>query len=178
MNVLITYATSEGQTALVADRLARAVRAAGLGAMAVNVDHARANPAGFDAVIVASPIHMGRYDARIVRFAKENAEALNARPSWFVSVCLTEAQPEKHPAVQAIIDKFLAETGWKPRGTASFAGALKYRSYNPLKRLLMRWIVRSTGSTDTSHDYEFTDWGAVDEFGRMVAASLSLAAAM
>ena len=60
------------------------------------------------------------------------------------------------------------------------AGALRYTHYNWLKRWMMKRIVtKAGGNTDTSRDYEYTDWAAVrafaDEFRR--AAELSAPAA-
>jgi menaquinone-dependent protoporphyrinogen oxidase len=43
--------------------------------------------------------------------------------------------------------------------------ALRYTRYNSLVRLVMRQISKKEGGdTDTSRDYEYTDWGAVDRF--------------
>jgi menaquinone-dependent protoporphyrinogen oxidase len=54
---------------------------------------------------------------------------------------------------------------WWPLEVASFAGALPYRRYPFPLRLVMRFIVgRAGGDTDTSRDYEYTDWDAVDRF--------------
>jgi menaquinone-dependent protoporphyrinogen oxidase len=45
------------------------------------------------------------------------------------------------------------------------AGALPYTRYNFLIRFMMRRIVKTEGGdTDTSRDYEYTDWAAVDRF--------------
>ena len=59
---------------------------------------------------------------------------------------------------------FLTRTGWKPTVSAPVAGALRYSEYNFLIRLVMRGICRAEGlDTDTSRDYEYTDWPALDE---------------
>lgn len=53
------------------------------------------------------------------------------------------------------------------------AGALKYRSHGVLERFLMKLIAKhSGGDTDTSRDYEYTDWAAVDAFARHFAGHL------
>ena len=45
------------------------------------------------------------------------------------------------------------------------AGALAYSHYNLLVRFIMKRIARSAGAdTDTSHDYEYTDWADLDRF--------------
>ena len=69
------------------------------------------------------------------------------------------------------IDDFTDDTGWTPRATESIAGALQYREYDFATRLLMRLLMRRGGHpTDSSHDYVYTDWDAVDRFGRECAA--------
>jgi menaquinone-dependent protoporphyrinogen oxidase len=58
-----------------------------------------------------------------------------------------------------------------PDRTASFAGALQYREYDPFTRLLIRLMMaRGHHPTDTSRDHVFTDWDAVDAFAADVAA--------
>ncbi len=45
------------------------------------------------------------------------------------------------------------------------AGALLYTKYNFLVRFVMRRIAKKGGpETDTSRDYEYTNWAALDKF--------------
>jgi hypothetical protein len=45
------------------------------------------------------------------------------------------------------------------------AGALLYSKYNPLVRFVMKRIAKEAGAaTDTSRDYEYTDWVGLDRF--------------
>jgi len=58
------------------------------------------------------------------------------------------------------------------------AGALAYSKYNFLVKLAMKQIARHNGaSTDTSRDWEFTDWQAIDGFVRFVLEHAGLARA-
>ena len=53
------------------------------------------------------------------------------------------------------------------------AGALLYTRYNFLVRFVMRQITKAEGGdTDTSRDYEYTDWDAVDRFAEAFARQL------
>ena len=62
----------------------------------------------------------------------------------------------------------------RPGGTATFSGALRYPRYGPVTRWIMKLISRrSGGPTDTSQEYEFTDWQAVDRFGEDLARALA-----
>jgi menaquinone-dependent protoporphyrinogen oxidase len=98
--------------------------------------------------------------------------ALADHPSAFFSVSLTAADDtdEAREATQRCIDDFLAETGWTPARSVAIAGALQYREYSVFTRTLVRLMMRRGGHpTDTSHDYDYTDWDAVERFGREFA---------
>ena len=70
---------------------------------------------------------------------------------------------------------FLDDTGWIPRETVSFAGALQYREYDFVTRLLMTVLMRrGDHPTDVTEDYDYTDWRAVDRFGQACTAMLKL----
>ena len=50
---------------------------------------------------------------------------------------------------------------------AAFAGALKYDSYGPLLRLVMKLVARRAHlSTDTTAAHDYTDWPRVQLFAR------------
>jgi menaquinone-dependent protoporphyrinogen oxidase len=92
-------------------------------------------------------------------------------------VSLSAGGPRPKPeAAQRYLDKFLRRTGWQPQLTASFAGALKYSLYGPVKRRVMIVIVGlAGGNTDTTRDYEYTDWDAVERFAGAYAQRLKQA---
>jgi menaquinone-dependent protoporphyrinogen oxidase len=47
------------------------------------------------------------------------------------------------------------------------AGALRYSRYPlPLRWFMRRIAKQAGGDTDTSRDYEYTDWGRVDDYAR------------
>ena len=57
-------------------------------------------------------------------------------------------------------------SGWDPNRREAIAGAIQYREYDPFTRVLMRLMMKKGGHpTDTSHDYDFTDWQAVELLG-------------
>ncbi|MFC5366421.1 flavodoxin domain-containing protein [Salinirubrum litoreum] len=167
--ILVPYATSEGQTARVVDRIADRLREHGHTVELVQIerDPADVSTADYDAVIVACSIHTGRHQPEIVAFAEQQREALSSRPSGFVQVSLSAASddPERRGEAAGYVEEFFAETGWRADLVGSFAGALRYSEYNFLLRFVMKRIAKSsTGDTDTSRDYEYTDWDAVDAF--------------
>jgi menaquinone-dependent protoporphyrinogen IX oxidase len=72
----------------------------------------------------------------------------------------------------------MKETGWRPERVLPVEGALAYSRYNFLIRFVMKRIARKAGApTDTSRDYEFTDWSKVDSFIRGLILAVDGAAA-
>lgn len=60
---------------------------------------------------------------------------------------------------------FFLKTNWRPDRWTIFAGALPYSKYSWIKKRVMKAIVAvAGGDTDTSRDYEYTDWNEVKEF--------------
>ena len=103
----------------------------------------------------------------------DHRDALEQVPSTFFSVSLSAAEDsaEARSATQRCIEAFCDETGWMPARTEAIAGCLQYREYDVFTRQLMRLLMRRMGHpTDASHDYDYTDWQAVDRLGAEIAA--------
>jgi hypothetical protein len=78
-----------------------------------------------------------------------------------------DAPPERRKQAaddaRRMIDAFLEETKWHPSRIKAVAGALMYSKYNFLVRLVMKRIARAAGGdTDTSRDYDYTNWADLD----------------
>jgi hypothetical protein len=94
-------------------------------------------------------------------------------PTAFFSVCLAVLQldPVVQRDVETTVEKFLTSVAWRPTVVKSAAGTVLYTRYGWLKRWLMRRIVRKAGGgTDTSRDYEYTDWTDLERFAERFAA--------
>lgn len=182
--VAVLYATKEGQTRRIAVHLAAALSRNGID---VDLFDVTKGPAfiqwyRYGGVVVAASVHGGHHDREMVRFVREHRRELELIPATFLSVSLSEAgaedsrnSPEQRAAcakdANAMIEAFLAETGWHPVHVKPAAGGLAYSQYNPIVRFVMKRIAKSAGAdTDTSHDYEYTDWADLDRF----AAGLAL----
>lgn len=185
VRVLVLYGTTDGHTGEVARALGEAMRA-----HAAEVDVVDAagpgvvvDPGFYDGIIVGASVRAGRYQKSVARWVRHHAAALNGMPTAFVSVCLAvlENEPKVQHEVTATIDRFLTATGWRPSMTKPVAGALRYTRYNIFMRWMMKRIVaKGGGDTDTSRDYEYTDWNDLRAFaeqflGRVVAQSRSAA---
>jgi menaquinone-dependent protoporphyrinogen oxidase len=181
MNILAVYGSNYGQAQAVLKRVAAALEARGHSVTTFKGD---AVPAGvavedFDAAVLAASVRMGKYQPYMLDFARRNAAALNGRPTAFVSVNGTreESLPDWREEADGYVRGFLEQTGLEPRWKARFAGKLAYRSYDLVTRWIMKRITRGRGGpTDTSRDYEFTGWDAVDRFAGELADGLGDAA--
>ena len=169
--ILILFGTTDGHTAKIAAALAETLQMEGASVEVADAG-ARVPPPdadGYAAVIVAASVHASGYQASVRRWVKANLRALGDRPSAFVSVCLGVVQHD--PAVDrellAILQRFYRQTGWKPAVVKVVAGALLYTRYGWLKRWVMRRIAgKAHGDTNTTRDYEYTDWVDLRGFAR------------
>jgi menaquinone-dependent protoporphyrinogen oxidase len=128
-------------------------------------------------VMIGASIHYGHHPAYLHKLVRRHRDALAARPCAFFSVSLSAGGPRPKPyAAKRYIDKFMRKTGWRPQLVGSFAGALKYSLYGPIKRRVMIvFMTLGGGETDTSKDYEYTDWDAVERFADDYAQRLKQA---
>jgi menaquinone-dependent protoporphyrinogen oxidase len=172
--IYIPYATTEGQTARIADYIADVVRAHGDDADAVDIGHATDGvPDGYDGVIVGSSIHMGKHDKHVSEFVRHNRARLEAVPAAFFSVSLAAHGDESE--AERYVEEFEGETGWHPAQVALFGGALPYTHYGFIKRRMMKKIVSDKPGdlgTDTSRDYVYTEWDGVKRFAEDFLARL------
>lgn len=172
--ILVLFASIDGHTARVAERIGERLSAAGHRVVLSPVEEAPAQIDDCEAVVVGAAIRYGHHPRTLEKWARAQRLALAGKPNAFFSVCLSAGGPGARPqTAKGYVDAFRERTGWDPRATASFAGALLYRKYNPVIRLVMRLIVGvAGGDTDTSRDYEYTDWQAVDRFAAEFSAQL------
>jgi len=168
MLIMIAYATIEGQTRTIAERMAAEVELAGHKVMLADLSQPGfALPGDLDAIILAAPIHGGRYPPQMVRFIKDWKAELEAVPSALVTVSLAIASQnsEERAEATAYPDKLQSEAGWIPAHLHHAAGALKYLEYDFFKRYMLRRIAEAEGGpVDTWRDHELTDWAALAGF--------------
>ncbi len=183
--ILILYGTTEGQTGKIAERLASTMRTLGCQVDVVDSRHVSKDfsMSGYDAALIGASLHAGGFQGSVRSFIQTHLAELQRIPAAFFSVSLTEAYPPgTHQAERAELQKriasFLEETGWQPQQMVNFAGALAYSRYGFFKRQVMKSIARQAGTpTDTSRDYEYTDWVAVARFGVQFVSALNAAPA-
>ncbi len=167
MNVLIVYGTTEGQTRKVAEFLCSEAKKLGHRVDIADATNHPPLPNGYDVVLIGASFHMGKYQSAIAHYVKQNVETLNKMTSGLFSLSLAVVSKDEASMkeLEEHTRKFLNETGWKPVDIEQVAGALLYTHYDFFKKMMMRMIAKHEGrSTDTSSDYEYTDWMAVKGF--------------
>lgn len=172
--IYLPYGSVEGQTARIAEYIADVVRAHGHEAEPVDLKHAGDTlPGGYDGVIVAASVHMGKHEGYVTDFVRKNRSELGRLPSALVSVSL--AAHGEGDSAEGYVAKFEEETGWRPAHVGMFSGALRYTHYNFLKRQLMKKIAKDSGSPDldTTRDYVYTEWDGVKHFAEDFLAGFS-----
>jgi len=174
--IAVYYATREGQTQRIAEHIAKRLKSLGLAGDLRNVRFCPSldNLSRYSAVILAASVHIGRHQREMVRFVRAHREQLDRVPTWFFSVSLSQVgaqragdPAEKHAQfaadVERMIIQFCKETAWRPKHSVPVAGALRYSRYNFIVRFIMKRIAAAQGAgTDTSHDYEYTDWAMLN----------------
>jgi menaquinone-dependent protoporphyrinogen oxidase len=185
--MLIIYATREGHTRRVAEFLAEAFRNRGMFVEMADAAHVTADielRADYDAVIVAGSVHVSLHEPELVRFVKQHRFELEQLPAAFVSVSMSQAvleststtrkqREEAAVRVDAAFALFNKETGWVPRRTLAVPGALLYRHYGPVTRLIMRAVAHASGNpTDVTRNHVLTNWSTLTRFADDFMTSL------
>jgi menaquinone-dependent protoporphyrinogen oxidase len=184
VRIALPYASRDGQTRRIAERIAQRLQERGCVVDIVDVmaaTPARLDVASCDAAIVASSIRMGKHAPQMLRFVRDHREALARIPNAFLAVSLSAygivdpaATDKRRSRARAEVEetfvRFARQTGWTPNVEHPVAGALLYRQYGFFIRNLLRFISRIVGaSTDTSRDHEYTDWALVDRYADELA---------
>ena len=171
MNLLIAYATTDGTTARIAERIAETARSSGCDADVVDMAALPRDfdPNRYDRILLGASMHVQGYQRAAKHFVQRYRAALRSRQSGFFSVCLSivSNNPEERAESRRIAERFPAKLGWKPDVVEIVAGALMFSRYGFFRRAAMKAIAKKEmGSVDPSRDTTFTDWVAVDRFAR------------
>ncbi len=175
-DILLVFATREGQTEKVADRIAWRLRAAGKNVRILNaadrsighLDFSR-----FDRLVFGASMHAGGLEKEIVLLINDRREEIERLPRSLFIVLLSAATRDPVRRAESLADaraKIDDQLKVPFEDVEMIAGALRYSRYVWPMRWLMRRIARKEGGdTDTSRDYEYTDWKQVEAYaGRLV----------
>ncbi|WP_405221819.1 flavodoxin domain-containing protein [Lentisalinibacter sediminis] len=171
---LVLYATREGQTAKVAERIAEHLRAAGAEVTLVNAENTLTADAlelaRFDRLIFGASMHAGGLERELVGFVNDHADGIRGQARSLFVVLLSAAA--KDPVLREewlgdARDKIESQLRVPFEHVEMIAGALRYSKYPlPLRWLMRRIAGKAGGDTDTSRDYEYTDWEQVRRYAQ------------
>ena len=174
--VLLVYATRQGQTEKIATRIAAQLRLAGASVELCNAADARADAidlADFDLLVFGASMHAGGLEPELVRYVNRRKQPIERHARSFFLVLLSAATKDA-----ALRERWLDDALAKVHGqlqvrfedTQMIAGALTYSKYSSaLKWVMQRIAKQAGGGTDTSMDYEYTDWNQVDAYAKRLA---------
>ncbi len=143
-HILVTYATRAGSTAEVAEAIAKALRASGLTVDVCAVKQV-SDLSPYRAVVLGSPIRMGRWLPEAVAFVKDHTAQLSRMPTAFFVMCdtLTSNTEENRRAVDAYIDPVRAIL--RPASVGLFAGVVDSSKLPFFERTLVKTMKKPEG---------------------------------
>lgn len=172
--ILILYSSVDGHTIRICERLKQLIEAPGSPVELCSIDASAAlDLDAFDAIVIGASIRYGHHRRSVFEFIRHNQALLERKANAFFSVNIVARKAEKNrPETNPYLQKFLRQIDWKPRQLAVFAGRLDYPSYGFFDRQMIRLIMWITkGPTDPATVIDFTDWSAVEVFGRALGRS-------
>ena len=171
MKVLIVYATTEGHTRRIAHRVADWISSRGhsVGMLDSSEQPDELNPDAWEAYVLIGSIHMEKHQTSLVHFAKLHLDRLEDCPSALISASLTAAleDADSQATARSYIGTLIEQTGWIPTVSMPVGGALVYTQYDFFKKFILKLVAQKQGyPMDTTRDFEFTDYGALENFVR------------
>lgn len=167
MKTAILYLTRDGQTKKIAEYIAQALNDDTTLISLRDIPQPSAEQLEqFDCIIIGASIRYGHFDSILEQFIQQHYALLNQKKSAFFSVNLTARKANRNtPETNVYTRKLLSRIQWKPNLVEVIAGALFYPRYTFFDRFMIRFIMKITkGDTDTSKEYEYTDWQKVSQF--------------
>ena len=165
-DTIIIYSSTDGHTKTICRRLTNFLKDRDEIKIVSLDDVNELELSSFNKIIIGASIRYGKHSNKLYKFVNLNKDILNQRQSIFFSVNVVARKLEKStPDTNPYIKKFLKISNWKPKKIGVFAGKLDYPNYGFFDKYAIKLIMFLTsGPTDTSQSYEFTDWSKVDEF--------------
>ncbi len=158
--VLVAYASKYGSTGGVADAIGKELCSKEVAADVLLIKNVR-NISSYQAVVIGSPIYMGKWMSEAVDFLKKNKDILSQVPVAYFLVCMTLSQPTEKNRDKALsyMDPILkAVPEIKPVEIGTFAGSMDYTNLSWLNQK----ILKSKGTPEG----DFRDWNAIRAWAR------------
>ncbi len=174
MGILVAYATDHGSTQGVADRIACRSRSRGIVAEVREVSEV-ADVMKYEAIVIGSAIHGGKWLAVARQFADRKAAALRERPVWLFSVSTLGDDESMFPAwIAKRLRAWRGQTSelaelrmlLHSRGHRNFAGAITRSQWTVTGRVFFLALGGRYG--------DHRNWSAIDAWTDSIAAQLQV----
>lgn len=165
--ILILYASTDGHTLEIAQRIQAELESHGNQTICYKVDdYLQDSLKHYDTFVIGASIRYGKHSKSMHQFVKKNASYLNKQKTFFFSVNAVARKPHKrHLDTNPYVAKFLNQCMLEPTGLAIFGGKIDYKKYGFFDKLMIRIIMRLThGPTDLNACVDFTNWNDVSIF--------------
>ncbi|MFE2756977.1 flavodoxin domain-containing protein [Actinosynnema sp. NPDC059335] len=167
MRVLVAYATAEGSTAGVAERIGAVLRNAGHQVAVRPVEGIDAIR-DYDAVVLGSAVHDQQWLPAATAFLARERLALAGRPLWAFSVGMPDAfrgRPRQWVLTEAddLLDDLLLHV--EPKDHRLFSGVTRPAQFAWWRRPVFRLAGGRYG--------DFRDWAAIDGWARSIVHALA-----
>ncbi|MDD1674254.1 MAG: flavodoxin domain-containing protein [Methanomicrobiales archaeon] len=163
--ILIAYASRSGSTAEIAQAIGKELESIG---MNISVSEIReiSSIRGYDAVVIGTPVYMGKPEKTSVQFAACNQEQLQQLPVAVFAVGMAPVDT-KVGSVEGVIRNLQASfAALQPVATTLFAGRLDPARMSLLDRTMTRLMRVQTG--------DFRDWAAIRAWAQSLPALLKI----
>lgn len=183
--VQVVVASRHGATAGIADRIAKALWAAGVDAVVVDAA-TQPDPSGFDAYVIGSGVYMGSWLKEATDFLERHQTTLATRPVWLFSsgpVPGPSPKPETEDRLaQALGPEDGPGSGGRkkiaalsasihPRDHRVFLGA--YDPSDPPKAISERLARMLPAVQNILPAGDYREWDAIEAWARQIAAELA-----
>lgn len=158
--VLVAYVSKYGSTGGIADTIGKELCSKEVAADVRLIKNV-SNISLYQAVVIGSPVYMGKWMPEAVDFLKANRDVLSQVPVAYFLVCMTmaRASEKKRAEVLSYMDPVLkAVPEIKPIGIGTFAGALHYEN--------LSWLNKKILKSKETPEGDFRDWNAIRAWAR------------
>ena len=167
-SILVTYATKYGSTKEVAERMGATLK--GLG-HTVDITPAAdvTDVGGYEAVVVGSPLYIGKILKDASAFFEQHQAALEAKPVAFFFMGPTKAEDDLD-AARVQIPPVLERIGWlTPVATEMFVGKYDPATLHGLDKLMTKPKASPLHGVSARDD---RDWNAIEAWAASLPAVL------
>jgi menaquinone-dependent protoporphyrinogen oxidase len=173
-DVLIVYASKNGSTKEIAEKIGQTITDAG-----VSVDVMPVNDVGdttpYKAIVIGSAIYIGLWRKEAVKFVLDNEAALSKKPLWIFSSGDTGTDPDQTGFIDnGVLPKKLIEPAAriKPRDIVVFKGYVNMDKVDFISRSIIRKIHAKEESNTDQGIGDYRDWDNITAWAKTIAASI------